>query len=236
MALAGEQDPPIVVGDGGTTNVPRQTRLFSPRVLDTGFVCGLILASICLVAACAYLFLFEFDADAIVKSAAMGKVAPQPMLLDQVQLALEVHLYDAHILLLSCGIFVGLAFGFIGFSLFLVGAQGNVDANVNAPNNLSLSVARLSPGLFTILCASILVGLCATPDLGVTLKAGGWRSEAPADSVAGHSPAPTAAGGAPVELGGAGHPTSSEYGGLGASPVFKDKPDTAPQASAQKGK
>lgn len=73
-------------------------------------------------------------------------------------------LYVARILLLSCGVVVGMALGFLGFALFLLGVEGTQDVEGTAPS-LTLKLARLSPGAFVIICSAVLVGVCVTRPL-----------------------------------------------------------------------
>ena len=69
--------------------------------------------------------------------------------------------------LLSTGIFVAMSFGFLGFALFLIQAKGDVDVDLEKTANESgssykLKLARLSPGLFVILCATVIIIVCVT--------------------------------------------------------------------------
>jgi len=145
---------------------------FPPGVLAFGFVKGVVLAVACLALSAWYLIAFERQTTAIVSNVLAGAHdVSSPQEITITELGLNVHAYVARILLLSCGIFVGMAFGFLGFSLFLMGVQGDIAASARGPNEMSFSVARLSPGIFAILCAAILVGICATHavDFGITL-------------------------------------------------------------------
>jgi len=65
------------------------------------------------------------------------------------------------LLLLSTAVFVGMSFGFLGFGLFLIQAKGDSDAEV-ATKNYKLKFARLSPGIFVMLCATAIIIVCAT--------------------------------------------------------------------------
>jgi hypothetical protein len=55
-----------------------------------------------------------------------------------------------------------MAFGFLGFALFLLGIGGSIDAEAAGGAAVRIQVAKISPGAFVMLCAAILVGLCAT--------------------------------------------------------------------------
>lgn len=160
---------------------------FTPRVLNAGFIIALVLAGLCLLLAGWYMLSFQHTTgyavnEVVEKTVTTPKqpVSPKDALFNDpeaarykyetLRLSLSIHMYIARILLLSCGILVGLAFGFLGFSLFLIGVKGNVDATLNANERYKLQLARLSPGLFVILCAAILTGACATRTLPVSLS------------------------------------------------------------------
>lgn len=67
----------------------------------------------------------------------------------------------ARLALLSCGVFVGFAFGFLGFALFLLGIKGSINAELGT-EYYKASFARLSPGLLLLLASVILIGICVT--------------------------------------------------------------------------
>ena len=154
---------------------------FSSRVLAIGFIAGLTLAGSCLAAGAFYLYTFlNYSALALPR---LFEASPRPDILD---MAINAQLVIARLALLSCGVFVGMAFGFMGFALFLVGLQGEMDVS-GQYESYNVKIARLSPGVFVILCSAILIGICAThktsfdytrggtPDLG----SGNPRSSAP---------------------------------------------------------
>lgn len=155
--------------------------IFPAWVLNTGFITGLLLAGFCLLLSAYYMINFQN-----LSSAGINQVVEKTMVkgspdlptahaftgndYQMIRIALATNMYIARILLLSCGIFVGMAFGFMGFSLFLVGVKGDIDASLSAADKYKLQVARLSPGLFVILCATILIGMCATKSLPVDMN------------------------------------------------------------------
>lgn len=136
---------------------------FSRRLLGIGFVTGLALALACLALSSYYLISFEQHANSAVTKAleqtTRGQTTNQ---IHATQFALGVHMYMARVLLLSCGIFAGVSFGFLGFCLFLLGVEGTVDAQVEGAAALRLNVAKLAPGAFVIVCSAFLIGICAT--------------------------------------------------------------------------
>jgi hypothetical protein len=144
--------------------------LTDQRTLQVGFYAGIAMAFACLLICVGYFFLFERHANAAVDLAL--KYAGDKNLSDtqqwSLQIALTVHMYLARLQLLSCGTVCGMAFGFLGFALFLLGVRGNIDAKASGTGGLKMSVANLSPGAFVILCAAIVITICSTARLPVT--------------------------------------------------------------------
>jgi len=153
---------------------PRGRSPFSRPILNIGFFVGLVLAVACLLLSTFYLVRFEAHANSGVTSALeAAQNDPSSNQLLAMQFSLSVHMYIARILLLSCGIFAGLSFGFLGFALFLIGVEGAVAASLEGTGGLRVSVARLAPGAFVILCAAILIGVCARGSLPARVSADG---------------------------------------------------------------
>jgi hypothetical protein len=75
--------------------------------------------------------------------------------------AIFAQILVAQIALLSCGIFVGMAFGFLGFALFLLGIRAEMDVDARS-EVYQMKLARLSPGVFVLLCAAVMITFCAT--------------------------------------------------------------------------
>ena len=90
----------------------------------------------------------------------------------------------ARLALLSCGVSVAFAFGFLGFALFLLGIKGSIDAEVHA-DSYKATFARLSPGLLLLLASMVLIGICVTHPTPFeystteTVEGGGASSPAP---------------------------------------------------------
>lgn len=85
------------------------------------------------------------------------------------QLTSEAHMFTSKVMLQSCGIVAGIAFGFLGFCLFLMGIEGQIDATVEQPAGTKINVTRLAPGAFILMLATILIGLCSTARIPVKL-------------------------------------------------------------------
>ncbi|HEX8365697.1 MAG TPA: hypothetical protein VF603_10500 [Allosphingosinicella sp.] len=163
MATGDLGEPRLPAGDGAGGEVRDwERRQFSPTVINAGFITGLVLAILCLLIAGWYLIAYrQFASEAL----------ENPPQREQ----LVVHIYLARALLQSCGLATGMAFGFLGFSLFLIGVGGNMDAS-GSSGNVGVQVARISPGAFVMLCSAILVGICATS--AIPAEAGGERRAA----------------------------------------------------------
>ncbi len=71
--------------------------------------------------------------------------------------------------LLSTGIFVAMAFGFLGFALFLIQAKGEVEGSFEA-KDFKITIARMSPGLFVIMCSTIIIIFCSTFPIEYTVR------------------------------------------------------------------
>jgi hypothetical protein len=148
---------------------------FSRWVLNTGFIFGLVLAAACLYMAAHYMLTYEEissrDVTKVVEGTMQkGAGAKSDSDYKMIRMALTTNMYIARVLLISCGMFIGLSFGFLGFCLFLFGVKGDVDASLEATVKYKIQLARLSPGLFVILCATIIVSVCLTRNLPVSLS------------------------------------------------------------------
>jgi hypothetical protein len=153
---AGVQEAPsLVPPEDGQSNVhyPR----FSSKILNVGFVSAIFISAACFVFSAIYLHEYlsitSGAVDTIIRS-----TAGQPAAM---QLALAARLAVAKYSLSSCGVVSGLAFGFLGFALFLLGIEGTMDAG--GSNKLgSIQLARVAPGTFVLTCAAILIGISVT--------------------------------------------------------------------------
>lgn len=113
--------------------------------LSVGYYTGLFFAITAMIAAGAFVFGY---ASFVIK-------APSPTTeLSVFSLGLK-----AGLLLKACGIMGALSVCSMGFSLFLMGLnRGKIDANGNL-NRLQFDIAGLSPGLFMVLCGTVLMFL-----------------------------------------------------------------------------
>lgn len=149
---------------------------FSKRILNIGFLAALILAALAFCMAGLYLLRFADSTNGVVAQAmAMGQRtdAISPTQLELLQNALGIHTYVARVLLISCGMFVALAFGFLGFALFLVGAAGQSDLSASQGGTYQVTLSNLAPGTIAILAATVLAGLCVTRSMPADISLGG---------------------------------------------------------------
>jgi hypothetical protein len=78
-------------------------------------------------------------------------------------------MFTSKVMLQSCGIVAGIAFGFLGFCLFLMWIEGQIDAELTNSDGIRLNVTRLAPGAFILMLATILIGVCGTTRIPVSL-------------------------------------------------------------------
>lgn len=113
------------------------------RFLAWGYKTAIALALFSLVASAAYLFFYMFKSDVL-------KLQPDTM---------AAFNAERRMTLLSTGIFVAMAFGFLGFALFLIQAKGEVEGSFEG-GGTKVNIARMSPGLFVIACATAIIIVC----------------------------------------------------------------------------
>lgn len=142
--------------------VPRK-RAISGKItqvlFNLGFVFALILAAVCLFFSAQYLYNFLSSTNSGINAVIQdAKTNTDPGALEVI---INGRLVMARIALLSCGIFVGISFGFLGFALFLMGIKESIDVDFDS-DTYKAKFARMSPGVLVIICSSILTGYCAT--------------------------------------------------------------------------
>ncbi len=77
-------------------------------------------------------------------------------LLNFLGIAMAARLTMANVGLNSCGVFAGMSIVFLGFALFLIGIRGEMDVAAST-EQYRVKIARMSPGAFAIVCASVLI-------------------------------------------------------------------------------
>lgn len=137
--------------------------LMTPRLFATGFIAGLVIAAACLAFAIVQLFNFQHDVHEL-----LTKEAPTTITNNFEAFAASLSAQEAAITarigLRSVALSLGVGFLFLGFSLFLLGVQGDSDLTGEA-KDYKVTLTRLSPGLVVILCASVVVLVSSTQPL-----------------------------------------------------------------------
>ena len=136
------------------------------KFIEIGYMSGIAVSFLGLLASAIYLLYFL-------------SLTPDPAAItDDIKL-LSVAA-ERRMLLLSTAIFVAMSFGFLGFALFLIQAEGDVDGEAEI-GDYKMKFARLSPGLFVILCATAIIIVASTHEIRFT-------KESPQGSPAPHTP------------------------------------------------
>jgi len=147
------------------------------RTLTVLFFVMLLMGFVCLSGAALYLYRFQSQLSDIPSTIAQAHTASGSVtksLPEQEVAALAVS-YERRIELLSTGVFVGLAFGFLGFALVVIGVRGDISAE-GTQGPISLKLAHLSPGVLVIIAATALVAVCTTRSLPLGMNSGGGPS------------------------------------------------------------
>lgn len=138
---------------------------FPQRVLNIGFIAAIVLAGMLFLGTIIYLAVFLASASTSIISLVQD-VNAGTIPAGNVRLVVTAQMMVVKMTLLSCGVFVGAAVGFLGFSLLLLGLKGTA-ATDGSRSDLQNKLMTLAPGAFVLLCAAILVGVCATGDLAL---------------------------------------------------------------------
>jgi len=149
---------------------------FPQILLNTGFIFALVVAGACLTVSTWYLFTFlqatNSAIEGVLRTAQDRPETPATV----TQLGILARTAMARFALLSCGVSVGMGFGFLGFALFLLGIKGEME--VSAQNEAAnVKFARMAPGVFVILCASVLIAVCITFRTEYEFKGGETQSK-----------------------------------------------------------
>jgi len=182
---------------------------FSRRILNIGFLAALLLAALAFCMAGWYLHRFADSTNAVVAQAmALGQRREliSPTQLDVLQSALGIQTYVSRVLLVSCGMFISLAFGFLGFALFLVGAAGQSDLDVTHGGTYKVTLTNLAPGTIAILAATVLAALCVTRSMPANINLDASATQAAREA---NKPLPDSNRDAPREI----DPVSSSASG-----------------------
>lgn len=194
----------------------RETQQFPDWLMNAGFLFALIVAGVCLFHSVDYLRQFQATLQGLTASQGVASVKIE---------ALTNGYVAARLMLLSCGVSIGLAFGFLGFGLFLLGARGSISAQ-GAAGDYHVTLARLSPGVFVITCAALLTGICATQSVpySITPVGGTGLEQKPAQgtgSISAPIPEAAAPNGSPAT-----GPANDAMALLRSQPLSEDSPQS----------
>ena len=131
-----------------------------------GFYAGLALAALCMILTIAYLFLYFRSIEESFASSLPAYLKDYDA--NNLTIVIVARTALNKTLLQSCGIVCGIAFGFVGLSLFLLGTRGNIDAEVTGGGN-SFKFNRLTPGTAVILASLVLIGFSANHQVPLQL-------------------------------------------------------------------
>jgi len=145
---------------------------FSKKILNLGFVLSIALSGVSFLCAAYYMFNFQTSTMGFMEKAIASAQDASTSDRIIIQNALAVHFYASRIALVSCGIFSGLSFGFLGFSLFLIGASNTSDVSMSGGDNYQVALKNIAPGTVSIICGAAIIGLCATKDLPANMTLG----------------------------------------------------------------
>lgn len=154
---------PDVISQKPSRGKAKQSRaMVSSKLLSVGFVFALVLSLLCLGLSVFYLFQYLNSANTGITQV-LDKVATQQIKLEtgQLEVLINGRLVMARLGLLSCGVLAGVAFGFLGFALFLLGIKETMDVSFDSVS-YKANVARMSPGVFLIVIAAVLIGVCVS--------------------------------------------------------------------------
>ena len=166
---AHETGPQALLDADGRTPARREkdaTDTLTSHIVLWSFVAAVILAIAGFMVVATYLFRYfnhaveAFTPSTMEQLAAMHTNAMQSLLLSRTGLW--------KFILQSCGIIAGVAFGFLGFALFLLGAKGDMDAAFDDSQH-KVQLSRMAPGSFVLLVAAILIGVCSTKSVTLDL-------------------------------------------------------------------
>ena len=147
--------------------------------LQFGYRAGVWMAGDSMLLAGIYLFTFLFESN---------DLPPNQNQLDVLQMHLVAVTTHNRMLLQSTAVFVGMAFGFLGFALFLIGAKGSSDVKAKLGDR-QISLTNLAPGLVVILCATTIIMFAVWKPINFEISPADTRpTTPPADARASETP------------------------------------------------
>ena len=162
-------------------------------VLKIGYCAGIVLAFAGLILSAIYLFRFSAQSSKVSSFDYLGNISkvaddlPADFSYEALIISLNA---ERRMALLSTAIFVAMSFGFLGFSLFLIQADGQIKASGKG-GNIEFNITNLAPGGLAILCSTIVILYCATYPITYRLEVKGPATENapnPGDHLPGPAP------------------------------------------------
>jgi hypothetical protein len=123
-----------------------------------GFYAALSLAGLCLIFAISYISYYSVTTTRSLEAHTSNFLDSKDI--NALTAVLIARTAQNKTLLQSCGAVAGIAFGFLGFALFLLGVQGEVDADGTILST-NFSLRRLAPGALIMLAAMVLIGFAS---------------------------------------------------------------------------
>jgi len=164
------------------------------QVMTWQLAVGVALAVLCLILAVGHLIWFMWQVDSTNRTcsniiermgepASGGKVPGAAVIRFGMSSSIEL----SQVSLASVGIMVGLAFGFLGFALFIMNITGAAKLTGGVEGTWSGSIENAAPGLVVLVVAAFLIGVCisvpiAVPQLPPTVAQPAAASKASLDS------------------------------------------------------
>lgn len=140
--------------------------------MDKRVTVGIVIASLCLLGALAYhvRFLMQIeDAMGTVSDLTRQLAGTDRPVVPEAGILRSTFATSIALLrlsLISTGVLVGVAFGFLGFSLFVMGITGESDVKAGGAG-MQVELGSAAPGLVVIAIAAILIGICVSQSVAV---------------------------------------------------------------------
>jgi hypothetical protein len=143
-----------------TSEHPSSGPAFPQHVLNVGFYVALGLSMACFLFAAIYLFEYLSITNSAVEQLSRRTLTDERFFLEVL-----ARLSVVRFCLSACGICTGLAFGFLGFSLFLIGVRSQMDVGAQH-SGMAIQLSRIAPGTFIMLCSVVLIALSMNHNVG----------------------------------------------------------------------
>ena len=158
---------------GSTTSVSNS--LVTPMLFSFGFCFGLMMALVCLLTGIGYLIWYQHEAsshqkiingyvktldtlqDDLPGHNAKTQTGKRSALLGVMMMSINSQNIQSRLSLQACGVLIGMAFGFLGFALFLIGVKEPMGVEAGGEKSVvhvSLKLTNALPGVVVIICAT----------------------------------------------------------------------------------